>query len=901
MEEATLRAKIQAMKNLLEAKRQSAAPAASSHAYSRLSHGPYQSRTFAASGPVNRSWNRFSPPAAAANRSHAGAGSANKVWRREDTPATTTSPPVQGAVKGAMPPNESVKAWKRPVKVATNKSKSLQLQVLRLEDGEYSKANGGFSLVRAGVKKPTTVTSASRAVATAKPMPVTRTNSSTLDSSSDSVHIGGVKYVVANGGKVLKRCSTEERKTSGFHRPGSMSLTTMSGAARAALVRAKATMQRARSKRFQTKKVAKRRTVYCSFYNRFGKYPAVVARIGYCKNKNECRFIHDSRRVAMCRKFLKNECTDPKCLLSHQHDENKVPDCKMFLRGACTREGCKYRHVKVTATAELCVPFTKGYCPMGGSCPFRHELPRPTRKSPMPAASGQNTSSKPTTASERRQQAPDVLRELSVPVLLLDGDDADGRSQSDDDAAGDLGIRMEQLSLRAQREIWSALASGASPSEDAAAGLARAFFRVAGRERRRATDAVCVSLARMVLRGEEEGEQSEVLQETTTDAAFRRRMRRLTLSRVKFPSPEDEDADTGQHSQSGGNKVARTAEAAYSLLSKRSRANVSEEQPPMEVTEESSRNKTRASTETGGKTPERPPLTKEMEDRASGLAKQLGQLPRAQATAAVDDVATRAFDMLAEVVNDAHTTYAANEQSFQCLCKVLRMDSTSDEALSQITSALVDSNWSSRYAAIFLETSVLAKIRAADSVISRVLLQTALRFGSSYAGTLVDSLLLPLLVGAENEDPNHAFGPPQAEAITRILRSPDTVPVDQLDGFIQKSLEGVTANESVNSRPHLLSNESALLVFQNILNTKPKLSPLTVETIVAACDAVLERPEVEHARGSLKFATVIFTLISKYPLQCAGHVETLEAIANQLTSIMAKTTLRSLQKLRTSK
>eukprot|EP00644_Phytophthora_capsici_P016358 jgi/Phyca11/569868/estExt2_Genewise1.C_PHYCAscaffold_340222 len=260
--------------------------------------------------------------------------------------------------------------------------------------------------------------------------------------------------------------------------------------------------------------------------------------------------------------------------------------------------------------------------------------------------------------------------------------------------------------------------------------------------------------------------------------------------------------------------------------------------------------------------------------------------------------------MLAGVVNDVHTTYAANERSFQYLCKILRIDRTSDEALSMIARfacrqqlSLVDSNWSSRYAAIFLETSVLPKIRSADSVISRVLLQTALRFGSSYASTLVDSLILPLLIGDMKEESSSTFGPPQAEAITRILRSPDSVPTDQLDGFIQKSLETMT----VNTNPNLLSNESVLLVFQNILNSKPVLSLLTIEKFVGACEAILESPDTEQVRGSLRFATVIFTLISKYPEQCAGHVETLEAIANQLTSIMAKTTLRALQKLKANK
>ncbi|POM70718.1 Hypothetical protein PHPALM_12804, partial [Phytophthora palmivora] len=205
MEEATLRAKIQAMKNLLEAKRQrtGVGSTATSYGYLRGNYDRSQSRKYVASGPVNRSWNRFSAPEPVVNRSHVGSGSANKVWRREE-PATTT-----------VTPNTAKKAWKRPMKVAANTSKSKQLQVLRLEDGEYSKANGGFSLVRAGVK-PTAVVNAT---ATAAPMPVTRSNSS------------------------------------------------------------------------------------------------------YCKNQDECRFIHDSRRVAMCRKFLKNECNDPKCLLSHQHDE----------------------------------------------------------------------------------------------------------------------------------------------------------------------------------------------------------------------------------------------------------------------------------------------------------------------------------------------------------------------------------------------------------------------------------------------------------------------------------------------------------------------------------------------------------------------------------------------------
>ncbi|ETI38262.1 hypothetical protein F442_15798 [Phytophthora nicotianae P10297] len=494
---------------------------------------------------------------------------------------------------------------------------------------------------------------------------------------------------------------------------------------------------------------------------------------------------------------------------------------------------------------------------------------------------------------EHRQTVPDVLQELSAPVLLIDTE-GDGEG-AEDEAAADCGIRMEQLHLRVQREIWSVLASDASPSADVSVELARSFLRVAMRQRRREADAVCLSLAKMVLRGKPENADEDESEYTTTNAAFRRRMRRLTLNRVEFPSLEDEDERVFRSLPSSGrDEVLQIAETNSSRMNKRPRG----EDPEDHMIEQSVRNDSPFS-EHALTAPERPTLTKEMEDRASGLAKQLVQLSRSEATAAVDDVATRAFDMLAEVVNDVHTTYAANERSFQYLCKVLCMDSTSDEALLQITNSLVDSNWSSRYAAIFLETSVLPKIRAADSVISRVLLQAALRFGSSYSGMLVDSLLLPLLVSGEHDGSNKSVGPPQAEAITRILRSSDTVLADQLDGFLQRSLEAATANET--NRPHLLSKESALLVFQNILNSKPVLSALTIERLVGACEAVLERPEAEQVRGSLKFATVIFTLISKYPQQCAGHVETLEVIATQLTSIMAKTTQRSLQKLKTNK
>ncbi|OQS04273.1 Smad-interacting and CPSF-like [Thraustotheca clavata] len=112
------------------------------------------------------------------------------------------------------------------------------------------------------------------------------------------------------------------------------------------------------------------RTEYCLYYNRFG----------VCNKKNACPYIHDSRKVAVCRKFLRNECDDPKCTLSHERNQNKMPVCTLFLKGMCTRDDCPYRHVNVNHEAAICEAFLKGYCPEGEHCRLKHQLPTKTNK-----------------------------------------------------------------------------------------------------------------------------------------------------------------------------------------------------------------------------------------------------------------------------------------------------------------------------------------------------------------------------------------------------------------------------------------------------------------------------------------------------------------------------------------
>ena len=134
MEEATLRAKIQAMKNLLQAKRQradGAAAVASTSAPARYVHkaphvGHYPSRTYTRPMPVNRSWNRFSPSTAVETLRDVSTGSANKVWRRDDAARATTAaaaiPVTAGEQASAVGLGRKDRTSSRPVsKVATRR------------------------------------------------------------------------------------------------------------------------------------------------------------------------------------------------------------------------------------------------------------------------------------------------------------------------------------------------------------------------------------------------------------------------------------------------------------------------------------------------------------------------------------------------------------------------------------------------------------------------------------------------------------------------------------------------------------------------------------------------------------------------------------------------------------
>ena len=130
-------------------------------------------------------------------------------------------------------------------------------------------------------------------------------------------------------------------------------------------------------------------------------------------------FEHDPSKVAVCRAFLQNRCTDTKCLLSHLLDkvsiitilialycikpplyiyqihtnkylsntavltlsilyirydtiQSKMPDCEHYSKGLCFKVDCPYRHVKLSDNTVVCEDFNRGYCVLGTECTKKH-------------------------------------------------------------------------------------------------------------------------------------------------------------------------------------------------------------------------------------------------------------------------------------------------------------------------------------------------------------------------------------------------------------------------------------------------------------------------------------------------------------------------------------------------
>lgn len=106
--------------------------------------------------------------------------------------------------------------------------------------------------------------------------------------------------------------------------------------------------------------------VPCPIYRRLGKCTAFV--------RGKCPKLHDKNQIMICSKFLKGECVNKDCLLSHNVSLEKMPVCHFFLEGRCSKNDCPYLHKKVSEKERICEDFLKGFCRLADKCPRRHEF-----------------------------------------------------------------------------------------------------------------------------------------------------------------------------------------------------------------------------------------------------------------------------------------------------------------------------------------------------------------------------------------------------------------------------------------------------------------------------------------------------------------------------------------------
>lgn len=103
---------------------------------------------------------------------------------------------------------------------------------------------------------------------------------------------------------------------------------------------------------------------------------AIFQRIGKCiaHERGKCNKVHDKNQVTICPRFLRSECHNSDCLLSHNVSLAKMPVCKFFLQGVCVRPDCPYLHKKLSVNADICQDFLRGYCKLAEQCNKRHEF-----------------------------------------------------------------------------------------------------------------------------------------------------------------------------------------------------------------------------------------------------------------------------------------------------------------------------------------------------------------------------------------------------------------------------------------------------------------------------------------------------------------------------------------------
>ncbi|CAN0328581.1 unnamed protein product, partial [Ectocarpus sp. 8 AP-2014] len=219
----------------------------------------------------------------------------------------------------------------------------------------------------------------------------------------------------------------------------------------------------------------------------------------------------------------------------------------------------------------------------------------------------------------------------------------------------------------------------------------------------------------------------------------------------------------------------------------------------------------------------------------------------------------------------------------------------------------------------FVRAVLVPRARALNAPASRLLVTAVSGIGKARPGVVIDGLVLPLLCRG---DPASAVGSAQCELCTRLIKQ--ILPKDTLEAVLV-GLCGPTEDESAQTaggwiggpsggnggngtnaaagRRHDAAGSSSsrcawteltVPVMTTALNLKPALSDKAIAALVRGVEAAAEGAALQK---SLKFTTLIHSLVTRYGPQLKPHVPVLRTAVGRCSTFMVKAVLAALQRL----
>lgn len=211
--------------------------------------------------------------------------------------------------------------------------------------------------------------------------------------------------------------------------------------------------------------------------------------------------------------------------------------------------------------------------------------------------------------------------------------------------------------------------------------------------------------------------------------------------------------------------------------------------------------------------------------------------------------------------------------------KQLKLHQFEDLLIFQISKYFIDRQTSYQNCSIFVKYILLKKVKSLKQIASRFLFSALVSASKLHPKTIVDSLLLPLF--GKKKDGKPIMGSSQSEVINRI--------VDQClpEELILKLLKGI-----IFGGEEIIWTDYVVIIVKNILSRKICLQ----DEIITQLLLCLEQ-NANVFTNSVKFTTLISTLISRYGKQVRKHVDLIQQILSTNKTFMKKTCQNLLESL----